>query len=154
MGKEIERKFLTKSDTYKSASCSAYIHQGYICAEKERVVRVRIHDNRAYLTIKNAAIGYSRDEYEYEIPLSDAQEMLHKVCCQPTIEKRRYYYAYEGFTWEVDEFLGENQGLVIAEIELNDEATQFPLPDFVAQEVTGDERYYNANLFSHPYKKW
>ncbi len=154
MAKEIERKFLVSAHTYRQQCKCVHIHQGYICAEAERVVRVRIYGDEAFVTIKNASIGFSRDEFEYPIPVADAQAMLASVCQQPTIEKLRYRFPYQGFVWDIDEFLGDNEGLTIAEIELPSEATPFAKPDFIADEVTGDVRYYNANLFHTPFKAW
>ena len=151
---EIERKFLLKNSDYKKLSKGILIKQGYICSENDRVVRVRIYGEKAFITIKNATIGFSRDEFEYEIPLVDAEKMLHCVCRQPIIEKLRYKVNYEGFIWEIDEFFGENEGLVVAEIELEKEDQNFLKPDWIADEVTGDARYYNANLFKNPYKDW
>ena len=142
---EIERKFLVVSDEYRTGKVS-HIRQGYICSEKERVVRVRIRDNRAFLTLKNASVGFARNEYEYEIPLGEAEEMLTTMCRQPIVEKYRYLYEFGGRTWEVDEFKGRNEGLVIAELELESEGAEFLKPAFVGEEVTGEARYYNVNL--------
>lgn len=154
MAIEIERKFLVKNADYRQHSERTYIHQGYICAEKERVVRVRIYGEKAFITIKNAAIGFSRNEFEYEIPVDDAKKMLQSVCLHPTIEKYRYRFPYRGYIWEIDEFLGENTGLVVAEIELESESSTFEKPDFIAEEVTNDVRYYNANLIKNPFCNW
>lgn len=154
MGKEIERKFTVISDSYRENAAAYDIAQGYICADENRVVRVRLKNGRAFLTVKNATIGYSRDEFEYEIPADDARVMLERVCIQPVISKRRYVTEHEGHVWEVDEFHGENEGLVIAEIELDDEDEPFALPPFVGMEVTGNPLYYNARLFSHPFCRW
>ena len=133
---EIERKYLVVNEHYKNG-IPIRISQGYICSEENRVVRVRIKGERAYITIKNATIGFARNEYEYEI-----------------IDKTRYVVKHGGFEWEVDEFHGDNEGLVVAEIELEDKDEVFELPDFVGEEVTGDARYYNACLFKNPYKNW
>ena len=114
---EIERKYLVVNDNYKSGKAQR-ISQGYICSENDRVVRVRIKGDKAYLTIKNATIGFARNEYEYEIPVADAEAMLHNTCQQPIIDKTRYIIKHKGHTWEIDEFHGDNEGLVIAEIEL------------------------------------
>ncbi len=152
MGTEIERKFLVKSDSYKDISTPHKISQGYICSESDRVVRVRVKDEKAFITIKNKTIGFSRDEWEYEIPLSDGLSMLRNVCQQPIIEKTRYVSQYGNHTWEVDEFHGENKGLIVAEIELASEDEQFEVPDFIDTEVTNDARYYNAMLFKVPYR--
>lgn len=154
MAKEIERKFLVVNFSYREKSTSKRICQGYICAEADRVVRVRIYGEKAFLTVKNAAIGFARDEFEYEIPVSDAEALLERCCLQPTIEKVRYKLFYKGFWWEIDEFYGENEGLIIAEIELPDVTTAFEKPDFVGEEVTDDHRYYNANLIKKPYNQW
>jgi adenylate cyclase len=154
MGREIERKFLVKSNVYKRhGSCSFHL-QGYLNTDMERVVRVRIIGEEAWLTIKGTSTGYTRPEFEYEIPLDDAQFMIREICEQPYIEKHRCTIEYEGFTWEVDDFHGENEGLIVAEIELDYEAQEFPKPDWLGEEVTGDSRYYNANLVKNPYKKW
>ena len=150
---EIERKFLVINYNYKLATPQR-ISQGYICSETDRVVRGRIKGAKAYITIKNATIGFARNEYEYEIPVADAEAMLQNTCQQPIIDKTRYLLEYKGFTWEVDEFHGDNQGLVVAEIELDSKDAIFELPDFVGDEVTGDARYYNACLFKNPYKEW
>ena len=154
MGKEIEKKFTVISDSYKANAAAYDIAQGYICTDENRVVRVRLKNGRAFLTVKNATIGYSRDEFEYEIPADDARVMLERVCIQPVISKRRYVTEHTGHVWEVDEFHGENEGLVIAEIELDDEDEPFSLPPFVGMEVTGNPLYYNARLFSHPFCRW
>ena len=150
---EIERKFLVVNDKYKMGTPQR-ISQGYICSENDRVVRVRIKGDKAYLTIKNATIGFARNEYEYEIPVADAEAMLKNTCQQPIIDKTRYVLEYKGFIWEVDEFHGDNEGLVVAEIELDSREATFDHPDFIGEEVTGDARYYNAGLFKNPYKMW
>ena len=150
---EIERKFLVINDAYKSGT-PHYIAQGYICSEEDRVVRIRIKKDKAYISIKNATIGFARNEYEYEIPVADAEAMLHNTCQQPIIKKTRYILEHEGQTWEVDEFHGDNEGLVIAEIELSDKNQEFNKPEFIGEEVTNDPRYYNACLFKNPYKNW
>ena len=147
---EIERKFLVVNDKYKMGTPQR-ISQGYICSENDRVVRVRIKGDKAYLTIKNATIGFARNEYEYEIPVADAEAMLKNTCQQPIIDKTRYVLEYRGFIWEVDEFHGDNEGLVVAEIELDSREATFDHPDFIGEEVTGDARYYNACLFKNPY---
>ncbi|NTV84819.1 MAG: CYTH domain-containing protein [Bacteroidales bacterium] len=154
MPKEIERKFLVKSNLYKSLGKRDYLHQGFLSTEKERVVRIRIKGEKAWITIKGISSGATRAEFEYEIPKEDAQYMLENLCIRPTIEKYRYKINIEGFTWEVDEFLGENEGLVVAEIELEAEDQEFPAPEWIGEEVTGDPRYYNANLVSNPFKNW
>lgn len=154
MSQEIERKFIVNDMSFKEKAIAHRIVQGYICSEDDRVVRVRIYDNTAYLTIKNATIGFSRDEWEYSIPVEEAESMLRCVCQQPIIEKTRYELNYEGFKWEIDCFTGDNDGLIIAEIELPSEETTFPTPPFIGKEVTGDPRYYNACLIKHPFSEW
>ncbi|MBP3354147.1 MAG: CYTH domain-containing protein [Bacteroidales bacterium] len=155
MGKEIERKFLIKSDEYKINTQYSYLQQGYLSKQKERVVRVRVKDDKGYITIKGKNDGATRVEYEYTIPSSDANEIIENLCQKPVIEKRRYYYnSDDGHLWEIDEFLGDNEGLVVAEIELTDETETFNKPQWVGEEVTGDEKYYNSNLIENPYKNW
>ncbi len=154
MALEIERKFLLLSDEYKAASTSKRIIQGYICSDKNRVVRVRIYGEKAYITIKNATIGFARNEFEYAIPVEDAQVMLAEICEKPIIEKVRHRYDYKGFCWEIDEFHGENEGLVMAEIEFPSVDCVFEKPPFIGEEVTNDTRYYNASLIRNPYKNW
>jgi adenylate cyclase len=154
MPTEIERKFLVKNDAFKSLSKGEHIHQGFLSTEKERVVRVRIKGEKAWITIKGISTGATRAEFEYEIPLDDAKFMLEYLCEKSTIEKHRYLVPFAGFTWEIDEFHGENEGLVIAEIELPSEGTEFDLPEWAGGEVTSDARYYNANLVKNPFKNW
>ncbi len=155
MATEIERKYRVCSADYKQlATQCLYYKQGYICADDTRTVRVRIADHCAYLTIKGKTQGCSRQEYEYPIPVADANELLDTLCGSSVIEKHRYIYPHDGHTWEIDEFRGENEGLVVAEIELTSEDERFTLPHFIGQEVTGDPRYYNSNLSRHPYCLW
>lgn len=154
MPQEIERKFLVKDDRYKREGQCVSIRQGFLSTEKERVIRVRVSGEKAYLTIKGISKGAARAEFEYEIPMQDAHFMLDNLCQKPLIEKTRYKVNYKGFTWEVDEFLGDNAGLVIAEIELPSEDAVFEMPDWLGEEVTGDARYYNANLVEKPFKSW
>ena len=142
---EIERKFLVISDEYRNTE-SVRIRQGYVCSANNRVVRVRTKGEKGFLTLKNATIGFARNEYEYEIPLADAIEMLDTMCRKPIIDKTRYLYMYKGHLWEVDEFHGRNEGLVIAEIELEHENDTFEKPDFIGDEVTGRPQFYNSNL--------
>ena len=153
MGKEIERKFLVEGFTWREVT-GATIRQGYLNSAKERSVRVRIiEDKEAYLTIKGIAVGASRLEFEYEVPYKDAAELL-EICEKPLIEKRRYRVLEGGFIWEVDEFFLENEGLIVAEVELESENQTFHKPDWVGEEVTGDPRYFNSNLIRNPYTKW
>jgi CYTH domain-containing protein len=151
---EIERKFLLKDDSWKQSATGVYYKQGYLNQSAERTVRVRIIESSAYLTVKGKTKGMARAEYEYAIPLADAQEMLDNLCERPLIEKYRYKVEFEGFIWEIDEFLGENAGLTVAEVELPDLNTQPPIPAWIGEEVTEDARYYNANLSRNPYKRW
>ncbi|MGD8524015.1 MAG: CYTH domain-containing protein [Desulfobacterales bacterium] len=152
MAKEIERKFLVKEGSWRHAKGTQY-RQGYLNSTKERIVRVRTIDDKGYLTIKGITVGASRMEFEYEIPLQDANELL-TICEKPLIEKIRYTVENDGVVWEVDEFTGDNQGLIVAEVELQSEDQQFPKPDWVAEEVTGDPRYFNSNLIKNPYTTW
>lgn len=152
MAIEIERKFLVIGDNWRAAP-AVFFSQGYLNRDKARTVRVRIAGEQAFLTIKGVSVGASRAEFEYPIPLWDARELL-ALCEQPLIEKSRRQILYQGFVWEVDEFLGENLGLVVAEIELPSEDTDFARPDWVGEEVTADERYFNSNLSRTPFTRW
>ena len=154
MGIEIERKFLLRGDGWRALGQPALLRQGYLSSTPERVVRVRIEGDQAVLTIKGRSVGASRGEWEYAIPLADAEEFLERLCEQPIIEKYRRRIAFDGMTWEVDEFLGANAGLVLAEIELSSEDQAFSTPDWIGAEVTDDARYYNANLIRHPFSSW
>lgn len=154
MAKEIERKFLVKNDSYKAGAQGLLYRQGYIYSSLEKTVRLRLAGARAFLTIKGATLGFSRDEYEYEISLADCVDMLDSLAEKPLIEKVRYRIPQGGLVWEVDEFLGENVGLVVAEIELESESQSFERPDWLDREVTGDPRYYNASLMKRSFSKW
>lgn len=146
MGKEIERKFLVIDDSYKSMAIQSYeISQGYLSRNPERVVRVRIKGENGFLTIKGKTFGFERLEFEYEIPVADARQMM-SLCEGRVVEKRRWIVEYEGKIWEVDEFAGELSPMVVAEIELQSATEQFAVPSFIGKEVTGDPRYYNSNL--------
>lgn len=153
MAKEIERKFLVTGDDWRQVKGVRY-RQGYLNTNQERSVRVRLTDDQAYLTIKGMTVGATRLEFEYEIPGQDAQEILDELCERPLIEKNRHKIEHGGLTWEVDEFFGENEGLIIAEIELESEDQAFEKPDWLGREVTGDPRYFNANLVENPYSRW
>ncbi|MBC8193369.1 MAG: CYTH domain-containing protein [Candidatus Marinimicrobia bacterium] len=154
MGVEIERKFLILSDAYKQGITGKVYRQGYLNSEKERIVRVRIVGDEGFLTIKGLSKGIQRTEFEYAIPLNDAGHMLENLCLQPIIEKTRYLIPYEGHVWEVDEFHGENQGLVVAEIEFSSKNEHFSKPPWVGEDVSHDWRYFNSNLSIHPYTSW
>ena len=156
MPQEIERKFLVANDAYKALSySSALIKQGYISVNPTAAVRIRIKGDKGFLTIKGegSESGTTRYEWEKEIPLNEAKELL-LLCTSGMIEKIRYKVNHEGFIYEIDEFSGENKGLVVAEIELNQENEVFAKPDWLGREVTGDARYYNAMLVRYPYSKW
>jgi adenylate cyclase len=149
---EIERKFLVIGTEWRRVKGIRY-SQGYLCRDKGRTIRVRLAGDKAFFTIKGVVKGISRPEFEYEIPISNADQLL-KLCDGAVIEKKRHVINYKSFKWEVDEFLGDNAGLVIAEIELEREDQEFERPGWVGSEVTGDPRYYNANLTSKPYCTW
>ena len=155
-GLEIERKFLVVGDDYKrQAFSSSRIQQGYICSGHGRTVRVRIRDTRGYLTIKGPSKngGLSRYEFEKEIDLDEARQLM-ELCEPGLIDKTRYLVKSGQHTFEVDEFYGENEGLVMAEVELGSEDEPYEKPDFIGEEVTGDKRYYNSHLRQNPYTKW
>ncbi|QHV98150.1 CYTH domain-containing protein [Spirosoma endbachense] len=154
MGIEIERKFLVKGTDWKQVGKGQFYQQGYLSNHPDRTVRVRRVDDQGYITIKGKTSGASRSEYEYPIPIEDALEMLHELCEKPIIVKVRYRIPYEGLVWEVDEFQGENQGMVVAEVELSSADQTISLPDWVGQEVTSEAKYYNANLSKHPFPNW
>ena len=153
MALEIERKFLVIGDGYKKGATKSLYCQGYLSSNPDRVVRVRIVDDSALLTIKGPSNGAVRSEFEYSIPFNDAKSLL-ELCEKPVIEKYRYKVTFGGMLWEIDEFLGDNLGLVVAEIELANEADYFEKPSWLSKEVTTDPRYYNSNLIHHPYKTW
>jgi CYTH domain-containing protein len=150
---EIERKFLVKGDEWRSLAQGTLYRQGYL-ASGERTVRIRTAGDRAYITIKGKSSGISRSEYEYEIPLGDAIEMLENLCDRPLIEKIRYRIHHQDLLWEVDEFMGENHGLIMAEVELVDAAQSIALPEWIGEEVSHDPRYFNSNLVKHPFQAW
>ncbi len=154
MGVEIERKFLIDETKLPTLQNGYTIKQGYIQTIDHTTVRIRVRGQEAFLTIKGKSQGASRLEFEYPIPLNDAEEMLTNLCHASRVEKTRYLIEYEGLTWEVDIFEGSNKGLMIAEIELKSEDEAFPLPEWVTKEVTEDVRYFNANLVEKPYKSW
>ena len=154
MAKEIERKFLVAGEAWRQLATGTVYRQGYLSTVKERTVRVRTIDDKGYLTVKGLTTGSTRVEHEYEIPVDDANEMLDDLCEQPIIEKTRYEISHGGLTWEVDEFGGVNQGLIVAEVELDSEEQTFVKPDWIGEEIADDPRYYNSNLIAHPYTKW
>jgi CYTH domain-containing protein len=152
MGIEIERKFLVVGTTWRQAP-GVRFSQGYLNRDKERTVRVRLAGEQAFLTIKGISVGASRAEFEYEVPAADGEQLL-KLSDGPIVEKIRRVIVLEGATWEVDEFLGENAGLVIAEIELQSEDQVFARPEWLGEEVTHDPRYFNSSLAAHPFSQW
>ena len=154
MAKEVERKFLVNSDAWRSLAKGATYRQGYLNSAKERTVRVRTTDDKGYLTIKGITVGATRAEYEYEIPYDEGKAMLDSLAEKPLIEKRRYKIPAGDLTWEIDEFLGDNTGLIVAEVELKSEDQAFTRPVWLGDEVTGDPRYYNANLIKNPFTCW
>ena len=154
MGVEIERKFLVKCNSWRDLAPGVLYRQGYISTQPGRTVRVRVADDRAFITLKGASQGIARSEFEYSIPLEDANEILTLLCSLPLIEKYRRKIDLNGLVWEVDEFLGENQGLVIAEVELENADQAIELPDWIGEDVSHDSRYYNSNLVNNPFSRW
>lgn len=153
MAEEIERKFLVQGTAWKQEAEGKKYSQGYIYADN-CVVRARIAGDKAYLTVKGETVNISRKEFEYEIPVPDAEELLCNFCSKPLIEKTRYEIEYMGKVWVVDEFYGDNAGLVLAEIELEYEDEAFESPPWIGTEVSGKPEYYNSNLVRNPYSRW
>jgi adenylate cyclase len=154
MGTEIERKFLVKKDVWLPKNKGDLYRQGYLSSAKERIVRLRVAGDKGFLTVKGLTEGFSRLEFEYEIPKEDADQMLDRLCERPLIEKIRYREEYQGLNWEIDVFEGDNEGLIMAEVELESETQEFPLPHWIGEEVSEDPRYFNVNLVKNPFKKW
>lgn len=154
MGIEIERKFLVVGDSWRGKGSGTSFRQGYLSTDRERVVRVRLAGERGFLTVKGKGEGAARAEFEFEIPAADAAEMLDALCLRPLIEKVRYRIPFEGLVWEVDEFSGDNRGLILAEVELEREDQPVVLPEWAGREVTGDPRYFNAYLVEKPFTTW
>ena len=152
MAAEIERKFLVMGDDWRDAP-STYFCQGYLNRDKHRTVRVRIAGDTAMLTVKGLTTGASREEYEYSVPLEDATAML-KLCEGPVVEKNRYVIKHRGLDWEVDEFLGDNTGLIVAEVELESEQQEIVPPKWVSDEITDDPKFFHSNLSTRPYNTW
>ena len=150
---EIERKFLVTSDAWRTGAIGEEYCQGYLSQNPNPTIRVRTQGNKAFLTIKGKPNGITRAEFEYEIPFAEAKE-LQQLCITPLVKKRRYKILHEGMTWEVDEFHGENEGLIVAEIELDDPETIIKIPAWIGQEVSEDQRYANSSLAIHPFKNW
>jgi CYTH domain-containing protein len=155
MGIEIERKFLVDHDKWAKVEKPQGTHyrQGYLLNDDERTIRIRVTDKQGYVTFKGESSGISRAEFEYEIPAEDGTELLNHFA-KSELEKIRYRIEFAGKLWEVDEFLGKNKGLIMAEIELQDESEEFEEPDWITAEVSGDERYYNSYLSEHPFTNW
>jgi len=154
MGQEIERKFLVKGTAWKAQAAGTLYRQGYLSSVKERTVRVRIAGEKGSLTIKGVSKGVTRTEFEYGIPVDEAAAMLDGLCERPLIEKTRYVVESGGYTWEIDEFHGDNDGLIVAEVELQSPDEKPPLPEWVGEEVSSDPRYFNSNLVKKPFKIW
>ncbi|MCC5857369.1 MAG: CYTH domain-containing protein [Ectothiorhodospiraceae bacterium] len=155
MAAEIERKFLVTSDNWRSSvQRSLPMRQGYLAGGQTSSVRIRVSGDRAWLNIKGATLGVRRREYEYSIPVDEAREMLDHLCQGPLIEKVRHEVRVGGHLWEVDEFLGDNAGLIVAEVELDSEDEAFDTPDWAGEEVSHDPRYYNVSLVKRPYSTW
>jgi CYTH domain-containing protein len=154
MGKEIERKFLVTGKSWRDNAEGVFYRQGYLSTEKERTVRVRTMGEKGFLTVKGISVGATRNEFEYAIPANEANQMLDELCLKPLIEKKRYKIPMGNLTWEIDEFHGENEGLILAEVELEGEHQKIDIPSWIGEEVTGDPRYFNSNLIAHPYSKW
>jgi len=155
MGIEIEHKFTLKNEQWRDhVSRSERLVQGYLAGNERASIRVRITGDKANLNIKSATLGTFRQEYEYEIPLADGEKILNDLCEKPVIDKVRHYVQHAGKTWEIDEFSGENTGLIVAEVELESENEQFDIPEWADQDVSDDPRYYNVSLVKHPYKNW
>ena len=152
---EIERKFLLRDDSWQaSADDGVLIRQGYLAGSDKSSVRVRISGDKANINIKSATLDITRQEYEYPVPIAEANEMLNTLCEGPLIEKIRYHVQHDMHCWEIDVFSGDNQGLVVAEVELGSVNESFESPDWLGKEVSDDTRYYNVCLVRHPYKDW
>ncbi len=154
MAIEIERKFLVRNESFKLFSTGILYRQGYLNRDKHHTVRVRVAGELAFITIKGLTNGMERLEFEYPITVNDANEMLETMCPKPLIEKLRYNIMTDGHLWEVDEFIGDNEGLIVAEVELKSVDEEVIIPDWVGEEVTGDLKYYNSNLVINPFKNW
>lgn len=154
MAKEIERKFLVDESKWEKTTGGFYCRQGYLMISENLIVRIRIYNSEAYLTVKGKDTDIQRNEYEYRIPLEDAEEILNQYCVKPVIEKTRYIEIISGKKWEIDVFHGENEGLIIAEIELSSPDEKFEAPEWLGKEVTGILKYNNASLVRNPFKKW
>ena len=155
MGQEIERKFLINHSKWLKVEkpIGNHFRQGYLLTDPTKTIRVRQTSEKGFLTIKGLSVGATRLEYEYEIPIDEAKELLNNFVVSE-LSKIRYNIIFEGKLWEVDEFLGDNLGLIVAEIELKSEDEKFEIPDWIDREVTSEEKYYNSNLTLEPYRNW
>jgi adenylate cyclase len=155
MATEIEHKFLIRDDRWRQQiERSARMRQGYLMSDARCSVRVRVADGQGFLNIKSGTLGIQRSEYEYPIPLADAEELLDTLCEKPLVEKTRHFVRFAGHLWEIDEFVGENAGLIVAEIELRTPDEPFERPAWIGEDVSHDIRYYNSQLARHPYNSW
>jgi adenylate cyclase len=155
MGREIERKFLVNGQQWRQEALhSSFLRQGYLSVDPQRTVRVRLDGEEGFLTIKGVTTGASRAEFEYPLPAAEAHELLADLCLRPLIEKTRFRLHHAGLLWEIDEFTGDNKGLVVAEVELQREDQSIALPEWAGEEVTGDHRYHNSSLIANPYSNW
>lgn len=155
MAIEIEHKFLIVNDDWRNeADEGIYMVQGYMGSNEKSSIRIRIHGDSANLNIKGKTIGIQRSEYDYPIPVDEAKEILESLCDRPFIEKTRFHVMHEGHKWEIDVFAGDNEGLIVAEVELDSVGESFSLPDWVGEDVSDNPRYYNICLVMHPYKDW
>ena len=155
MATEIEHKFLLRNDRWRSqVERSARLRQGYLTSDARCSVRVRIAESQGFLNLKSGTLGIQRSEYEYPIPLADAEEILDTLCEKPLLEKTRYYLHFGEHLWEIDEFAGDNAGLIVAEVELSRIDELFARPDWLGEDVSHDIRYYNSQLARHPYRNW
>lgn len=154
MAKEIERKFLIDISQLGDLKSGVEIKQGYISTTDNAAVRIRLSGDKAFLTLKGENTGATRTEFEYEIPVKDANEMLAELCSGPVIDKTRYFVEHCGHTWEIDIFHGDNDGLIVAEVEMQSENESVDIPAWAVKEVTGEAKYYNAHLLNNPFKNW
>ncbi len=154
MGIEIERKFLVVRERWRPSTPGLHIRQGYLTTNPDTTVRVRMAGERGVLTVKGPTQGLSRSEFEYEIPAADAREMLDTLCARPHIDKHRYIEVIDGHRWEIDVFHGDNEGLIVAELELPTADAVFSRPDWVGDDVSHDRRYFNSHLAKVPYRAW
>jgi adenylate cyclase len=155
MGTEIEHKFLLRDDRWRhQIERSVRMRQGYLTSDARCSVRVRVAGNQGFLNLKSGALGIQRSEYEYSIPLTEAEEILDTLCEKPLLEKTRHYLHVDEHLWEIDEFAGDNAGLIVAEVELRQPDEPFTRPDWVGEDVSHDIRYYNSQLARHPYRSW